>query len=111
MLCDELICMFLGPDAVAEEKMLCGRKLVVLGVFVEPKKNGFRCSPSSDKVLKWTAQIEQALRTKRLAPGATRKLSGRLSWGASALFQKLGRACSDQFLIKSLAEMARSAPN
>ena len=48
--------------------------------------------PSQQKVVAWCAQIQEALDNQHLAPGTASKLAGRLSWGAGALFRRLGRA-------------------
>ena len=53
---------------------------------------GFQCRPSQQKVVAWCNQIQEALTAGYLAPGAASKLAGRLSWGAGALFRRLGRA-------------------
>ena len=77
-------------------KVESGAKLVILGVLVEPSMEGVRCRPSPDKVIKWIAMIDEIIakgREKaRCFPGAASKLAGRLSWAASALFNRFGRA-------------------
>lgn len=55
-------------------------------------RRGYKCKPTQRKVVKWVSAIEAALADNRLAPGAASKLAGRLSWGSSHLFRRLGRA-------------------
>ena len=104
-----LIRVLLGQSAVAEKKLACGARLDVL----EMSKSGYKCKPTKAKVKKWVGSVvqwsrsicvhiwlcllqvkvlEQALADGRLSPGDASKLAGRLSWGSSMMFRKLGRA-------------------
>eukprot|EP00973_Karenia_brevis_P002222 298811-Karenia_brevis.AAC.1 len=87
-----VIRIILGPDAVAEHKLGCGKQLEVLGVQVTVGENGFRCAPAPLKVKKWLAEIGTALHEHKLSAGAASKLGGRLSWGSSVMFHRVGRA-------------------
>ncbi len=55
-------------------------------------KRGLKCKPAKRKVRKWVRIMEEALRQKRMCPGVASKMAGRLSWAASKLFKRLGRA-------------------
>ena len=87
-----LVRALMGDDAVADSKVERGKKLVILGVLIEITDEGFACKPSPDKVVKWLDTIRTALREDRQCPGDAGKLAGKLSWGASALFSRMGRA-------------------
>lgn len=87
-----LIRAILGPTAVAAKKLACGKKLDVLGVDVKLSRRGFKCKPTKHKTRRWRRTMKEALADNRLPPGEASKLAGRLSWGASSLFRKLGRA-------------------
>ena len=87
-----LVRLFLGPDAMAVAKMACGPALSILGVDVELSERGFRCSPTRDKVARWSADMRRCLAECRLLPGEASKLAGRLSWACSHLFKRFGRA-------------------
>ena len=82
----------LGPSAIADAKLECAASLVVLGIQVDLSSAGMRCVPSADKVAKWRAALRKARATGVLAPGQASKLAGGLSWGASHMFHRLGRA-------------------
>ncbi len=84
--------VLLGPSAVANGKLECGISLCILGVELRLAKKGFQCRPAIHKIKKWLKVIERALQDDRLLPGDASKLAGRLAWGCSRLFRKLGRA-------------------
>ena len=87
-----LIRVLLGPTAVANDKLACGKKLDVLGVDIKMSSRGYKCRPKKKKAKKWVKIIQQSVAKRRLAPGEASKMAGRLSWGSSHLFRKLGRA-------------------
>ena len=88
-----LIRALLGAGSIADKKLAFGCSgLEILGVDMELSQIGFQCRPSQQKVVAWCNQIQEALTAGFLAPGAASKLAGRLSWGAGALFRRLGRA-------------------
>ena len=93
MLCfARLVRLLLGPSAVAANKLEFGRKLCILGVDVALAATGVTMRPSPDKVQKWQWSISKAIETKHLSRGDASKLAGRLAWGGSHLFRKIGRA-------------------
>ena len=55
-------------------------------------EKGYKCVPSKVKVKKWQSAINAAQAEQRLLPGCASKLAGKLSWGTSKLFRRLGRA-------------------
>ena len=77
---------------IAEEKMEHGKKLLVLGVDVKPTRKGIKCRPCEAKAKKWVTEMQCARKQQHLGPGPASKLAGRLSWGGSEMFCKLGRA-------------------
>lgn len=87
-----LVRVLLGPDAVEESKLGCGESLCILGVDLQMSPRGFTFTPAAEKSTRWMADISVALAEGRLLPGAASKLAGRLSWGCSQLFHRLGRA-------------------
>ena len=87
-----LVRVLLGKSAISDKKVGYGRELVVLGVHFKPGHHGFSCRPSGDKVLSWCALLQAALHQNKLTPGLSSKLAGKLSWGASHLFRRMGRA-------------------
>ena len=88
-----LVRALLGPDALAEDKLECGRGLCILGVDISMSWRGFQCRPAASKIPQWIALIEDALAPNgRLFPGLASKLAGKLSWGGAQLFHRLGRA-------------------
>ena len=87
-----LVRVLLGPDAVEESKLGWGKQLCILGVDLQLSSRGFTFTPAEDKCKRWIADIDAALADCRLLPGSASKLAGRLSWGCSQLFHRLGRA-------------------
>ena len=108
-----LVRILLGPEAIAEQKLECGPSLCVLGVDIAIGKRGFKCRPAVKKVDRWIHMIDVALEADKLLPGiyflrvrtgtpppilccggagVASKLAGKLSWGCSQLFRRLGRA-------------------
>ena len=53
---------------------------------------GFRFRPAAEKIPKWLVTIEGALQKQSLPPGEASKLCGKLAWGGSHLFHRIGRA-------------------
>lgn len=93
MLCfGRLVRLLLGSDAVACAKLQHGASLSILGVDVSMSAQGLRCCPTADKARNWLSIIDEALRAQSLTPGLASKLAGKLSWGSSVLFRRLGRA-------------------
>ena len=87
-----LVRVLLGASSISEKKVECGKKLCVLGVDIRMSKDGFRCRPSKDKAKRWCMLIEEVLSSGHLTAGASSKLAGKLSWGGSHLFRRMGRA-------------------
>ena len=87
-----LLRLLLGESAVADNKVECGIKVVVLGVEITAAAEGIRFRPSPDKARKWSKTIADALESKCLWPGEASKLAGRLSWASSKVFKRFGRA-------------------
>ena len=65
--------------------------------------NGITARPDPGKVAKWQERIDAALRSGSMCTGLAKKLAGALSWGASALFRRVGRA-----MLRSLTTAARA---
>jgi hypothetical protein len=84
-------CM-LGSTAIAARKLECGAPLVILGLKLDVSRDGITCWPSEDKVVKWSAKIDEALNTSKLPAGEASKLAGALSWAGQNVFRRLGRA-------------------
>lgn len=84
--------MLLGKDSIAVAKVGWGSTLCVLGIEISISEKGFLGRPARDKIVKWLGCISKALDEDYLAPGDASKLGGKLGWGASHLFRKLGRA-------------------
>ena len=101
----------LGPDAIAQRKLLHGNPLVVLGISVELTLAGVTFNPDPAKLVQWMAQIQEALDKKSLNCGDAAKLAGtcaktlltlieqmicllagRLSFASQHTFKRLGRA-------------------
>ena len=87
-----LVRALLGHSAIAESKLDWGDKVCVLGIDIEMSERGYKCRPSADKVVKWSACIGDALGSGKLLSGDASKLAGRLSWGCSHMFRRFGRA-------------------
>ena len=106
-----LVRVLLGTSAVADEKCEVGESLVVLGVEVQMSQKGYSFRPAADKVggvvwgfglrflcmapvqvVKWLRLIDDALEQQKLLPGMAMKLAGKLYWGTSCAFKRLGRA-------------------
>ena len=89
-----LVRVLLGSTAVAEgdDKLKCGAELEVLGVHIAMSENGFVLKPAPDKIPKWSCVLQHVLHSRVFLPGAASKLAGKLSWGGSVLFRRLGRA-------------------
>lgn len=63
-----------------------------MGILIKITPKGFQCSPSKDKAARWAGIIGGALTTLKMSKGLASKLSGKLSWASSRVFNKLGRA-------------------
>ena len=87
-----LIRVLLGPKSVAESKLDYGATLVILGVEVAVHEHGFTCRPAPGKVQKWILESSHALKANKLTAGHASKLAGKLSWGCSHMFIRVGRA-------------------
>jgi len=88
-----LVRTLLGPDAIADRKLECGASLCILGVDICMSDRGFQCRPAAQKIPGWLTTIDEATASGgRLMPGTASKLAGKLSWGCSVLFRRVGRA-------------------
>ena len=87
-----LVRVLLGSDAVAASKLECVPGLSVLGVDITMCREGFQLRPSPGKVASWIDVLETASETRLLHRGPATKLAGKLSWGCSQLFKRIGRA-------------------
>lgn len=87
-----VIDLLLGSGAAAPAKLLCGLSLVVLGVNISIAGHGFTFCPAEVKVIKWTRIMQKCLHDGHMCPGTASKLAGKLAWGGSKLFHRLGRA-------------------
>ena len=87
-----LLRLLLGCSAVADAKVGCGSKLLILGVDVVVRKKGCTCRPAAEKIVKWLKAIEKALAVNCLSPGDASKLAGRLNWSCQFMFRRVGRA-------------------
>ena len=88
-----VIADLLGWEMDSEKAVTNSQVFVALGVHVEADninaKLIFRIP--EEKLVALRAEIAAILRTGRLPPSSARKLAGKLSWGASALFGRGAR--------------------
>ena len=90
---ERLVKAVLGEDAVAIGKLEFGTdQLVVLGIVMAPRMDGFTCHLSPKTAEKCSMTIREAIASGTLQPGCAKKLAGRLSWATQFLFKRLGRA-------------------
>jgi len=90
---ERLVKAVLGEDAVAIGKLEFGTaQLVVLGIVMAPRMDGFTCRLSPKTAEKCSMTIREAIASGTLQPGCAKKLAGRLSWATQFLFKRLGRA-------------------
>jgi hypothetical protein len=89
---EKLMSILLGPETIAPEKLAYGSPLEILGVDCQCDDVGFTARPSQNKINKWTSEINMALLADLLHPGNAAKMAGRLSFGATHMFRKHGRA-------------------
>ncbi len=87
-----LVRILLGAGAVAERKMEFGPWLCILGIDLLLSNAGFQCLPSADKAKRWTEILLEAVAELHLPPGLSSKVAGKLSWGCTQLFHRIGRA-------------------
>ena len=87
-----LVQLILGKHAIATKKLEWGPNLTILGIKFQLTRTGFRCFPSETKVRRWIAILEECRLKERMSAGLASKMAGKLSWGASRIFRKLGRA-------------------
>ena len=87
-----LVRVLLGPAAIADDKVECGRELTVLGIAISMQQDGFTFKPSPDKVRQWVRTMQEAVTKGTLMPGQAMKLAGKLSWGSTRMFKHYGRA-------------------
>ena len=77
---------------MAAKKPGFGNPLDVLGVSVRFHDACMSFLPRKDKLAKWLALIEEALRNQTLSSGDASKMAGRLNWACQSVFRRLGRA-------------------
>ena len=83
----------LGKAAIAEDKLMFGSTLEVLGVVVKLSHDRFTLSPCEKKLMKCLDVMRAALaKDGVLRRGCASKLAGRLQWSSQFLFHRLGRA-------------------
>ena len=99
-----MIDAIVGCGAAAPKKLLWGLDPCVLGIDFALSDRGFQCRPAKEKVRSWMQSIDRALSTGRLTAGEASKLSGKLSWGCSSMFNRLGRA-----MLRPLFDQKRSS--
>ena len=107
MLCfARLVRCVLGSCAIADKKLEWGMPLTILGLSISLNATGALFVPDRKKVAKWKYRIEAALSDCRLTCGQASKLAGALSWAASALFFRLGRAMLRPIFMQSRRKSA-----
>ena len=62
--------------------------------------------PAEVKVVAWLQRIGDALARSSMPAGEMSKLSGALSWGACALFHRMGRAALRLFTLRIIIGLA-----
>ena len=67
----------------------------------------FTLAPAADKIPKWTCTLENIRESRLLRPGDAKKISGKLSWGSSVYFRRLGRAMLRPFFDQALRRDGR----
>ena len=68
-----LVRVLLGPAAIADDKVECGRELTVLGIAISMQQDGFTFKPSPDKVRQWVRTMQEAVTKGTLMPGQAMK--------------------------------------
>ena len=107
MLCfARLVRCVLGSCAISDKKLEWGMPLTILGLSISLNATGAFFVPDRKKVSKWKYRIEAALSDCRLTCGQASKLAGALSWAASALFFRLGRAMLRPIFMQSRRKSA-----
>ena len=53
---------------------------------------GILCWPTPDKIIKWLATIDEAIKNRSLDSGQASKMAGRLQWACQSTFKRMGRA-------------------
>ena len=69
-----------------------GNPLTILGIEIRLNLFGSFSRPDSEKVAKWTRQINGLLSARRLLSGEASELSGVLPWGTQWVYKRMGRA-------------------
>lgn len=82
----------LGVSALSFHKMGVNITMEFLGICVSPSLNGISFWPSRVKVLRWSEDIKEALRSNTLSAGDASKLAGRLAFANQVIFKRIGRA-------------------
>ncbi len=93
-MCLRLVEACLGEGSIAQDKLIAGMPLTVLGVDVCITPTGVKFIPEEKKCEKWEHAILSALdgKKRKLHSGEASKLSGGLQWTTQKSFKKLGRA-------------------
>ena len=89
---ERVVSCLLGVGAIAEGKLECGATLCILGVQIVLAASRFTMRPAQTKVDKWMWALKSALDQGILRPGDAIKMAGRLSWGVTHMFKRIGRA-------------------
>ena len=103
-----LIRAVLGVTAIANEKLVCGTGLTVLGVELTFTSEGYTLRPAKEKAISCIATMQAALDQNVLQPGCAQKLAGRLCWSTQYLFHKLGRAMLRPIFAQKLSRCVAS---
>ena len=92
-LCRWVIQDLLGWQLDEDKAVTAAPSAVVLGVLVsfEDSSETAVFEVPADKSTKWRSEIASVLEHGILTPAAARKLAGKLSWGATVVFQRSAR--------------------
>ena len=82
----------LGPESLAEKKILCGNPLTILGFQVFAGSDFAQFTLDECKRDRWLLDIEKYLEANHLSPREAACLAGRLAFACLFLFRRLGRA-------------------
>ena len=96
----EVIDALMGTWTAAEEKVLWGNPLTILGIKIKHEQDCLVACLDEEKANKWSKQLESIVQGGRCSAKEAEKMAGRFAFASKWTFRRLGRAISKPFYIQ-----------
>ena len=87
-----IIDTIMGTGTAAEDKLLWGNPLTILGIDVKYHRGCIRACVEKEKANKWWAELSEAVKTKKMSKREAERSAGRLAFATQWTFRRMGRA-------------------